>query len=84
MSQALPTGGDPEPFDEQAYLREIDRVEDLFEAPPHLLLLSRRCVAECIRLRAQAIKAQQRVTLLEAGQQLLPLTSANQPTQPHA
>jgi hypothetical protein len=92
MSTIATGGPAPEPFDEDEYLRLLDHFEEargrgIAVGGPTLgrfLRLCRQAATETITLRTREREAQQRVTLLEAGQQLLPLTTANQPTPSHA
>lgn len=83
MSDALP------PFDDALYLERLETLEQSSDSLPACpfredLLLgflhqSRQLLTEAIRLRMVAGLAQARTTLLEQGQQLLPLTTTDNP-----
>lgn len=75
------------PFDDALYLERLETIEAHTDAecPFREELLrgflhqSRQLMTEAIRLRMVAGLAQSRVTLLEQGQQLLPLTTTDNP-----
>jgi hypothetical protein len=86
----------PAPFDEQEFLRIIERIESaetagLIRATQadvlRLAHLGKQLLTETIRLRSREQVARQRALDLEQGQTLLPLsqsTATNQPVPHHA